>query len=185
MNAAVIIVISLLVVATIVMITFLACMTTPGPALVPAPTYLGDTPMKVAAAGDTVSVYYVGKLEDGTVFDKREEPQVPFSFPLGAGKVILGWDEGVVGMAVGEVRVLEIPPEKAYGSRGVTGAIPPNATLIFHVKLVSVNARNTGNRGTAPVFVPAPTYRGTRPGYVFTTRDEATGYYRDETSPPA
>ena len=99
---------------------------------------------KTAALGDTVRVHYRGALEDGTVFDSSYDRNEPLPFTLGAGEVIKGWDEGIVGMKVGEKKQLRIPPEKAYGAAGVkhpqTGAyiIPPNATLIFDVELISI-----------------------------------------------
>ncbi|MBU4023253.1 FKBP-type peptidyl-prolyl cis-trans isomerase [Patescibacteria group bacterium] len=90
-----------------------------------------------AKAGDILSVYYSGELEDGTQFDAREEGE-PFTFTLGAGKVIAGWDQGLVGMKVGEKRKLVIPSELAYGEQGRPGAIPPNAVLIFRVELLKI-----------------------------------------------
>jgi len=92
-----------------------------------------------AKAGQTVTVEYTGKLTNGTVFDTTSKPGgQPFTFPLGAGQVIKGWDEGVVGMKVGGTRKLIIPPSLGYGPSG-TGPIPPNATLIFTVKLLSAH----------------------------------------------
>ena len=91
-----------------------------------------------AKAGDTVSVHYVGTLQDGTKFDSSRDRGKPFSFALGRGQVISGWDNGVAGMQVGGVRKLTIPPEEGYGSRGAGGAIPPNATLIFEVELIGI-----------------------------------------------
>lgn len=94
-----------------------------------------------AQAGDTVTVDYTGKLQDGTVFDTSVGKQ-PISFVLGSGQVIPGWDQGLVGMQVGGKRVLIIPPSLAYGSQGV-GPIPPNATLTFEVSLLKVAAPAT------------------------------------------
>jgi len=91
-----------------------------------------------ANAGQTVTVNYTGTLEDGTQFD-TSIGRAPFSFPLGGGRVIKGWDEGVEGMKVGGKRKLTIPPELGYGSRGAGNVIPANATLIFEVELLKVN----------------------------------------------
>ena len=90
-----------------------------------------------ASAGQIVTVNYTGTLEDGTQFD-TSIGRAPFSFPLGAGRVIKGWDEGVAGMKVGGKRKLIIPPELGYGSRNM-GPIPANSTLIFEVELLKVN----------------------------------------------
>ena len=92
-----------------------------------------------AKAGDTLSVHYTGTLEDGRKFDSSLDRGQPFSFQLGAGRVIRGWDEGLAGMKVGEKRRLTIPPALGYGSRGAGAAIPPNATLIFEVELLGIN----------------------------------------------
>ena len=92
----------------------------------------------VAAAGDSVTVNYVGALSDGKVFDASANHGQPFTFTLGAGQVIKGWDEGVAGMKVGGTRTLVIPASLGYGATGAGGVIPPNATLIFQVQLVSV-----------------------------------------------
>ena len=90
-----------------------------------------------AIAGQTVSVNYRGTLQNGKEFDSSYG-RGPFSFPLGAGRVIKGWDEGVAGMKVGGKRQLVIPPDLAYGSRGAGGVIPPDATLLFEVELLGV-----------------------------------------------
>jgi FKBP-type peptidyl-prolyl cis-trans isomerase len=91
-----------------------------------------------ATAGKTAVVHYTGWLMDGTKFDSSVDRNQPFSFPLGAGQVIKGWDEGVVGMKVGGKRTLIIPPSLGYGARGAGGVIPPNATLKFEVQLLDV-----------------------------------------------
>ncbi len=91
-----------------------------------------------AKAGQTVSVNYRGTLENGKEFDSSYSRAAPFNFPLGAGQVIKGWDEGVAGMKVGGKRKLVIPPELGYGKRGI-GPIPPNSTLIFEVELMEIN----------------------------------------------
>jgi FKBP-type peptidyl-prolyl cis-trans isomerase len=93
---------------------------------------------KEAAAGDKVTVHYRGTLENGTIFDESYKRGQPFTFNLGAGQVIKGWDEGVAGMKEGGKRVLTIPPHLAYGSRSPGAGIPPNATLKFEVELLKV-----------------------------------------------
>ena len=91
-----------------------------------------------AETGMSVSVHYTGKLEDGTVFDSSIPRGTPFTFTLGAGQVIKGWDLGVEGMKLGEKRSLVIPPHLGYGIRGAGATIPPNATLIFDIELLEV-----------------------------------------------
>lgn len=91
-----------------------------------------------AKAGDYVTVNYVGTLENGTKFDSSIDRGQPFSFTLGQGSVIEGWEQGLLGMKVGEKRKLTIPPEMGYGSQGAGGVIPPNATLIFEVDMVKI-----------------------------------------------
>jgi FKBP-type peptidyl-prolyl cis-trans isomerase len=96
---------------------------------------------QTAKVGDTLVMNYTGRLTDGTVFDSNVDPKFghvqPFEFTLGAGQVIAGWDEGLVGMKVGEKKTLTVPPEKAYGSKA-NGPIPANSTLIFDVELVAI-----------------------------------------------
>jgi len=103
----------------------------------------GDGP--AIAAGSTAVVHYTGWLFDpaaadrkGTKFDSSRDRGQPFKFPLGAGRVIQGWDQGVEGMQVGEQRRLFIPPALGYGSRGAGNVIPPNSTLVFDVELLGI-----------------------------------------------
>lgn len=91
-----------------------------------------------AVAGKTIVVHYTGWLTNGSKFDSSKDRNDPFSFRLGAGQVIRGWDEGFSGMKVGGKRKLTIPPEMGYGARGAGGVIPPNATLVFEVELLDV-----------------------------------------------
>jgi FKBP-type peptidyl-prolyl cis-trans isomerase len=93
---------------------------------------------KEAEDGDEVSVHYVGTLKDGTQFDSSYDRGEPYTFVLGIGQVIDGWDQGIVGMKVGEKRRLEIPSNLGYGEVG-SGIIPPNAGLIFETELISIN----------------------------------------------
>ena len=92
----------------------------------------------VAEPGDKITVHYTGSLTDGTVFDNSVERKAPFTFTLGVGQVIRGWDEGIVGMKEGGKRVLVIPASLAYGDRAMGDAIPANSTLVFEVELLKV-----------------------------------------------
>ena len=104
---------------------------------------------RAAVAGDLASVHYSGWLYDpnapdgrGSKFDSSVDRGQPFQFPLGAGRVIRGWDEGVAGMLIGEKRELKIAPELGYGNRGAGSAIPPGATLLFEVELLGLQGPN-------------------------------------------
>jgi FKBP-type peptidyl-prolyl cis-trans isomerase len=91
-----------------------------------------------AKDGDTLTVHYSGYLENGTKFDSSLDSGEPFVFQIGQGRVIQGWEKGLLGMKVGEKRKITIPPELGYGSSGAGGVIPPNATLIFEVELLGI-----------------------------------------------
>jgi FKBP-type peptidyl-prolyl cis-trans isomerase len=93
---------------------------------------------RVVKSGDTIAVHYTGTLTDGTKFDSSVDRGEPFEFTIGAGQVIKGWDEGLLGMKVGEKRTLTIPSDMGYGSTGAGNDIPPNATLIFETELISI-----------------------------------------------
>lgn len=116
----------------------------PGGETVTTPSGLKYKEIKVGTgalptAGQTVFVHYVGTLENGTKFDSSRDRNSPFSFKLGVGQVIKGWDEGLSTMKVGGRRQLTIPAELGYGSRGAGAVIPPNSVLIFDVELLSVS----------------------------------------------
>ncbi len=99
----------------------------------------------VANDGDHVKVHYTGWFTDGKKFDSSVDAHQPYSFTLGKGEVIKGWDEGVTGMKVGGKRQLRIPPELAYGDKGYKEIVPPNATLIFDVQLLAVTPAPPAN----------------------------------------
>jgi FKBP-type peptidyl-prolyl cis-trans isomerase FkpA len=99
---------------------------------------LADGTGNPAKAGDSVQVHYTGWLTSGTKFDSSLDRRSPFSFKLGGGQVIKGWDEGVAGMKVGGKRKLHIPANLGYGARGAGGVIPPNAELVFEVELLAI-----------------------------------------------
>jgi peptidylprolyl isomerase len=111
----------------------------PGATLTPSGLQYVDTVVGSGAspvAGKRVTVHYTGTLEDGKKFDSSRDRGQPFGFVIGRGKVIAGWDEGVMGMKVGGRRQLIITPELGYGARGVPGLIPPESTLLFDVELL-------------------------------------------------
>ncbi len=119
------------------------------PATVVLPDGLKYVDLKVGKGplpqqGQTVTVHYVGKLLDGTKFDSSRDRGTPFSFPLGEGQVIAGWDEGVKTMHVGGLRRLIIPAKLGYGEQGAGDKIPPNATLVFEVELLSIEPHGSG-----------------------------------------
>ena len=95
----------------------------------------GDQEVK---SGDTITVHYTGTLQDGTKFDSSLDRGAPFTFTIGIGQVIQGWEQGILGMKIDEKRRLTIPPELGYGENGAGDAIPPNAVLIFEVELISI-----------------------------------------------
>ncbi len=109
----------------------------PGPGLGIQDIVVGKGP--ACKSGDSVSVHYVGTLADGKEFDSSRKRNQPFPFTLGQGRVIKGWDQGVVGMKVGGKRKLTIPPAYGYGERGMPPVIPPNSTLFFEVELLGIN----------------------------------------------
>ncbi|MDC0636233.1 FKBP-type peptidyl-prolyl cis-trans isomerase [Amylibacter sp.] len=106
-----------------------------------------------AANGMSVSVHYTGKLTDGTKFDSSLDRGTPFTFTLGQGSVIKGWDQGVLGMMVGEKRTLTIPSELGYGRAGAGASIPPNATLIFDIELLDVQMPVVLGQSTPAEFI--------------------------------
>ena len=91
--------------------------------------------------GETIVVHYTGWLTSGQKFDSSKDRNEPFTFPLGRGQVIQGWDQGFAGMKIGGKRKLTIPPELGYGARGAGGVIPANATLVFEVELLGIRGR--------------------------------------------
>lgn len=101
-------------------------------------TTVNDENTPAVKAGDTISVHYIGKLSDGTVFDSSYDRGQPITFTVGSGQLIKGFDDGVIGMKIGEKRKLTIPPELGYGANA-NGPIPANSTLVFDVELVSIN----------------------------------------------
>jgi FKBP-type peptidyl-prolyl cis-trans isomerase FkpA len=132
----------------------------PPTALVSIDRAIGDGPS--AASGEPVLVHYTGYLWDaskpdnkGTQFDSSIGRPTPLGFIIGAGRVIKGWDEGIVGMKVGGQRTLIIPPDKAYGDKGAGALIPPNSTLVFDVELMGIIGKTTQPKAEASPFIPA------------------------------
>ncbi len=122
-----------------------------------------------AENGDTVAVHYIGTLMDGTEFDNSHKRGDPIKFPLGQGRVIQGWDQGIAMMNVGGKATLIIPPELGYGARGAGGAIPPNATLKFEVELVDVE------KPRKPAIVDSVDYTTTESGLKYVDLTEGDG----------
>lgn len=100
-----------------------------------------NTEIRLAKKGDTVNIHYVGTLENGTKFDSSIDRGKPFEFTLGIGQVIKGFDNGILGMKIGEKKRIVISPEDGYGSAAV-GSIPPNSTLIFDIELLGITPAN-------------------------------------------
>ena len=139
---------------------------------------VGDGPE--AAAGNYVTVHYTGWLQNpdgsaGAKFDSSKDRNDPFAFPLGAGHVIKGWDEGVQGMKVGGTRVLTIPPELGYGARGAGGVIPPNATLIFEVELLGIEDASKAAPAAAKPGAPAAAKPAAKPADAKKPADKKDG----------
>lgn len=109
----------------------------------------------IAETGKRVSVHYEGRLTDGTVFDASRPRGQPFAFTIGAGQVIRGWEQGVAGMQIGEIRQLTIPPELGYGANGAGDVIPPDATLIFEIELLAVSDPITLGQADNAAFLKA------------------------------
>lgn len=135
--------------ATIPTLSVNSTTTAPSPSISPIPTFAPVTELKIedikigmgaeVASGSAVAVNYIGRLTNGQIFDTSlTQGRQPLTFQVGTGKVIKGWDEGIMGMKIGGQRRLIIPPDKAYGAQGAGQAIPPNATLIFDIELLDV-----------------------------------------------